>query len=273
MQLGGRLLPALGGVWVTFSAGLFGLFFTLPVLVLLWRAAFGGSLLAGVHQPVVVHALLLTLATTAITLLVSILFGTPLAYVLARRQFRGRQTLETLLTLPLVLPPLVAGVALLVAFGRRGLLGEPLDSLGLAVPFTTAAVVLAQLFVAGPFYIRAARIGFGAVSRAMVEAAAISGADDWDAFRRVILPLSLPGVVSGIVLCAARAFSEFGATLMFAGNIEGRSQTMALAIETVIQTDLNAALALSLVLVVIAAVALAIPLLLLRPHSITEYPL
>ena len=246
------------------SAGIFLLFFTVPVLILLWRAAAGGGVAAGMRQPLVLHALELTLLTTAITVAISIAFGTPLAYVLARRVFPGRHVLETLITLPLVLPPLVAGVALLVAFGRRGLLGQPLDGAGISVPFTTAAVVLAELFVAGPFFIRAARIGFSAVSRSMEEAAAISGGDPWEVFRRIILPLSLPGFVSGIVLCAARAFSEFGATLMFAGNIEGRTQTMALAIETAIQTDLNAALTLSLVLVVIAAGALAIPLLLLR---------
>ena len=257
-------MPTLGGLWVRLSAGVFILFFSVPLLLLLWRAGSGGSLLTDIRQPVVVHALLLTLITTLITLLISILFGTPVAFVLAKRAFWGRDILETLLTLPLVLPPLVAGVALLVAFGRRGPLGELLDNLGWSVPFTTAAVVMAQLFVAAPFFIRAARIGFGAVSREMEEAAAMAGADGWDTFRHVILPLSLPGVVSGIVLCAARAFSEFGATLMFAGNIEGRSQTMALAIETAIQTDLNAALALSLVLVVIAAIALAIPLLLLH---------
>jgi molybdate transport system permease protein len=265
-QLGlrGWLLPAVGGLWVRLSAGVFVLFFTIPILLVLWRAAFGGSLLDSVRQPLVTHALVLTLTTTAITVALSLVFGTPLAFILARRRFPGRRALEIALTLPLVLPPLVAGVALLVAFGRRGLLGEPLDAAGLTIPFTTAAVVMAQLFVAGPFFIRAARIGFGTVSRDMEEVAATSGADAWEAFRRIVLPLSLPGVVSGVVLCAARAFSEFGATLMFAGNIESRTQTMALAIETAIQTDLNAALALSLVLIVIAAVALTIPLLLSR---------
>ncbi|HLG71236.1 MAG TPA: ABC transporter permease [Chloroflexota bacterium] len=261
---GAWLLPTIGGLWVRLSVCLFVLFFTVPVAVLLWRAAAGGSLLSGIRQPLVIHALLLTLITTSISVLIAIVFGTPLAFALARRKFRGRQTLEVLLTLPLVLPPLVAGVALLVAFGRRGLLGEPLDRAGISLPFTTVAVVMAQLFVAAPFFVRAARIGFTAVSREMEEAAAMSGADPWHTFQRVILPLALPGVVSGVVLCAARAFSEFGATLMFAGNIEGRTQTMALAIETAIQTDLNSALALSLVLVVIAALALTIPLLLLH---------
>jgi molybdate transport system permease protein len=256
-------LPRVGASLVRLSAGLFALFFAAPVLILLWRALAGGSL-RSIRQPLVVHALSLTVATTAITVGLSVLLGTPLSFLLARRRFPGRQALETLLTLPLVLPPLVAGVALLVAFGRRGVLGQPLDQAGLSIPFTTTAVVLAQLFVAGPFFVRAARIGFGAVSREMEEAAMASGAGSWEVFRRVILPLSLPGFVSGIVLCAARAFSEFGATLMFAGNIEGRTQTMALAIETAIQTDLNVALALSLVLVVMAAVALAVPLLLLH---------
>jgi molybdate transport system permease protein len=256
--------PVLGVGLVGTGAGLFLLFLTLPLAALFWRAATGGDFWASIRQPIVVNALLLTLITSGLAVALSILFGTPLAFLLARRDFPGKGLVEAAATLPLVLPPLVAGVALLMTFGRRGLLGAQLQAVGIEIPFTVAAVVLAQLFVAGPFYLRSARLGFAAVPRELEEAARVDGAAGWEAFRQVTLPLSLRAIVSGVVLCGARAFSEFGATLMFAGNIGGRTQTMSLAIETAIQTDLGAALALAVLLVVIAAVALAIPLLLLR---------
>jgi len=261
-------LPLFAESSVVGAAALFVIFLLLPLLALLWRSWTAGSLWKGIHEPVVVHALALTVTTTAMTVALSIAFGTPLAFLLARRRFPGRQIVDALVTLPLVLPPLVAGVALLMAFGRRGLLGDQLGALGVEVPFTTGAVVLAELFVAGPFFVRSAKVGFEAVSRAMEDAAAISGAGTWETFRYVTLPLAMPSMVSGGVLCAARAFSEFGATLMFAGNLEGRTQTMSLAIESAMQTDLGAALALSLVLVIIAAVALAIPLVLVRNTTV-----
>ncbi|HEY8691306.1 MAG TPA: ABC transporter permease [Chloroflexota bacterium] len=265
---GSGFASSLGSGAVATTSGLFLLFLTLPLAALLWRSWSGGDFWASVRQPIVLQALLLTVITTALTVLLSIILGTPLAFVLARRSFPGKHAIEAAATLPLVLPPLVAGVALLITFGRRGLLGAQLGALGVEVPFTTAAVVMAQLFVAGPYYLRAARLGFAAIPRDLEEAALMDGAAGWQSFRHVTLPLALPGVVSGMVLCAARAFSEFGATLMFAGNIGGRTQTMSLAIETAIQTDLGSALALSVVLVVIAAVALAIPLLLVRGSEV-----
>ena len=249
---------------VSAASGLFLLFLTVPLAALLWRSWSGGAFWTDIRQPIVLQALLLTVITSALTVALSIVLGTPLAFVLARRSFPGKPLLEAAATLPLVLPPLVAGVALLITFGRRGLLGGELGALGIEVPFTTAAVVLAQLFVAGPYYLRAARLGFAAIPRELEEAALVDGAAGWHSFRQVTLPLALPAVVSGMVLCAARAFSEFGATLMFAGNIAGRTQTMSLAIETAIQTDLGSALALSVVLVIIAALGLVIPLLLVR---------
>jgi molybdate transport system permease protein len=213
-------------------------------------------------KPVVVEALWVTLVTTAATLLISTVAGTPLAYVLARRSFAGKWLIETITDLPLVLPPVTAGVALLMAYGRRGVLGSQLEVLGIELPFTTAAVVMAQVFVAGPFYIRGAKLGFAAIEPEIEEAAAIDGASMFQGFWYITLPLALPGMMSGIVLCLARAVSEFGATLMFAGNFAGRTQTMSLAIMAALESDLSAALALAVLLVVMAAVVLLVSRLL-----------
>jgi molybdate transport system permease protein len=204
------------------------------------------------------QALRVTAVTTLLTLLAVVVVGTPLAYLLARRAFRGKWLVELAVDLPLVLPPVVAGVALLMAFGRRGLLGPPLSAFGIELPFTLAAVVLAQIFVAGPFYVRSARVGFAGVDHAIEEAAAIDGASAWQAFRHVTAPLALPGIAGGAVLCFGRALSEFGATLMFAGNFMGETQTMSLAIMQAMETDLTGALALSVLLVVAAALVLLV---------------
>ncbi len=178
--------------------------------------------------------------------------GTPLAYWLARSGFRGKQLVETLVELPIALPPVIAGVALLMAFGRRGVLGPALEVFGLTLPFTTAAVVLAQLFVAVPFYVRGAALGFRAVPRELEEAAAVDGATPWQAFRRITLPLAFPGLLSGMLLCGTRAAAEFGATLLFAGNLPGRTQTMTLAIMTAMETDVSRALALAVLLLLVS---------------------
>ena len=232
----------------------------LPLVALTWRALGSGVLLESVRKPVVVQALKLTTVTSLVTLLLSVALGTPLTYGLARARFPGKRVVDTLVDLPIVLPPVVAGVGLLMAFGRRGLLGQRLDAgftvpgLGLQVPgvtlsFTTAAVVLAQLFVSAPFFIRAARAGFARVEQEIEEAAAIDGASPWQVFRLVTVPLALPALSSGLVLCWARAVGEFGATMMFAGNFVGRTQTMPLAIMGAMESDLYAALALSVLLV------------------------
>jgi molybdate transport system permease protein len=182
--------------------------------------------------------------------------GTPLAYLLARRRFRGKWLVDVAVDLPLVLPPVVAGVALLMAFGRRGMFGPGLQLFGVELPFTLAAVVLAQIFVAAPFYVRSARVGFAAIEPAVEEAAAIDGASAWQTFRWVTLPLAAPGVAGGAVLCFGRAVSEFGATLMFAGNFMGTTQTMSLAIMQAMESDLAAALALSVLLVIVSGLVL-----------------
>lgn len=246
-----RRLPLL-----TAPALLLVLFLAVPLVALVWRTVAEPGFWPALRQPLVLQALRLSAITTAVTLGVAIVTGTPLAYLLARRHFRGKRIVETIIDLPLVLPPVVAGVALLMAFGRRGLLGGALTFFGIELPFTTLGVIVAQIFVAVPFYVRGARSGFQAVPIEVEEAAAIDGADTWATLRRVTLPLAAPGVASGLVLCWARALSEFGATLMFAGNFSGRTQTMPLAIMTAMETDLGAALALSVLLLGAAATVL-----------------
>lgn len=241
----------------------------LPLVALVWRTLDSGVFLASARKPVVLQALRLTAWTSLLTLALSVAFGTPLAYGLARASFPGKRIVDTLVDLPIVLPPVVAGVGLLMAFGRRGLIGQRLD-VGLPIPFTdlrlpglslafsSAAVVLAQLFVSAPFFIRAARGGFARVEREIEEAAAIDGATPWQTFRRITVPLALPALSSGLVLCWARAVGEFGATMMFAGNFIGRTQTMPLAVMGALESDLYAALALSVVLIALSfAVLLA----------------
>jgi molybdate transport system permease protein len=238
------------------------LFIVVPLVALIWRATADPAFWPSLTKPLVLEALWVTFLTTAATLVVSIAAGTPLAYLLARRHFPGKGIIETATDLPLVLPPVTAGVALLMAFGRRGVLGPELEVLGIELPFTMPAVVLAQFFVAGPFYIRGAKLGFAAIEPEVEEAAAIDGASAWASFWYVTMPLALPGIVSGIVLCLARAVSEFGATLMFAGNFAGRTQTMSLAIMAALESDLSAALALAVLLVMLAAAVLVVSRLL-----------
>jgi molybdate transport system permease protein len=223
-------------------------FLVLPLVALLLRVPYDrlGDYLT---RPIVRDALLLSLGTSLLSLALVIAFGTPLAYVLARYAFRGKRALETLVELPLVLPPAVAGVALLLAFGRRGLLGPWLEEAGLEIAFSTAAVVLAQAFVAAPLYIGAARSSFAGVSREWEEVAQIDGAGRWARFWQVLLPLALPGVLGGVAMGWARTLGEFGATLLFAGSFAGRTQTMPLAIYSALESDLDAAILLSAILV------------------------
>ena len=187
--------------------------------------------------------------TTLLTLAVTIIFGTPVAYLLARRDFPFRRAIDTLLDLPTVLPPSVAGVALLMAFGRRGLLGDWFEVLGIHIAFTQTAVVLAQTFVAAPFFVKAAILGFASVEPELEQAAALDGASGWQVFRRITLPLSWTALISGSVMTWARALGEFGATIIFAGNYPGRTQTMPLAIYIGFELDLDVALTLSVILV------------------------
>jgi molybdate transport system permease protein len=235
-------------------------FLVLPLVGLVARAPWGelGPRLA---SPGVGQALRLSLLCATLATLVSLLLGVPLAWVLARSRARGRTVLRALVTVPLVLPPVVGGVALFAVFGRQGLVGRWLDeAFGVTIPFTTAAVVVAETFVAMPFLVISVEGALRAADARFEDAAATLGADRWTTFRRVTLPLVAPGVAAGAVLCWARALGEFGATITFAGNFPGTTQTMPLAVYLALQDDPDTAVVLSLVLL---AVCLA-TLLLLR---------
>lgn len=226
-------------------------FLTLPLLAIVLRLT-PATLFASVQQQQVVQAVSLSLVTATIATLLAIGLGTPLAYALARHQFRGRSLIDTLIDVPIVLPPAVAGVGLLLAFGRRGIVGSYLESWGIALPFTQAAVVLAQLFVAAPYYVKSARAGIEGLDRELEEAAALDGAGVWQTFRYVSIPLAFPALLSGTVMTWARALGEFGATIIFAGNLPGRTQTMPLAIYIGFELNFNVALTLAVILLAVS---------------------
>jgi molybdate transport system permease protein len=229
------------------------LFLAIPVIGLVLRALLGGGLWAALTSQVVLDALALSLITTALSLSLTLVFGTPLAYLLARRSFRGSSLIETIVDLPIVLPPSVAGLALLFVFGRRGLIGDALDVFGIVIPFTAVAVVLAQTFVAAPFFVRAARAGIAGVDRDIEDAARVDGARERDVFRHVTAALAGPALAAGAVMSWSRALGEFGATIMFAGNIEGRTQTLPLVVYSEFGGgDLDASVAAAAILVLAA---------------------
>ncbi|MEP6664921.1 MAG: ABC transporter permease [Nocardioidaceae bacterium] len=238
-------------------------FLVVPVVAVFVRAPWGtlGEDLATQEAR---DALRLSLQTTLTSTAACLVSGVPLAWLLSRTSFRGRSLVRALVTLPLVLPPVVGGIALLMAFGRNGLIGRPLDSaFGVTLPFTITAVVMAQTFVALPFLVISVEGAFRASDERYDDAAATLGASRWATFRRVTLPLALPGIVAGAVLSWARALGEFGATVTFAGNFPGKTRTMPTQIYVAfLGGDLDGAVALSLVLIIVAVVVLA----LLREH-------
>ncbi len=238
-----RLLGLLGGLLVVFLA--------VPIVALFVRTG-EGDFVGGLQQPLVWPALRLSLLTTSVSLVVVVGLGTPLAWTLARSRGRVARALETLAQLPIVIPPAVAGVALLLAFGRRGLLAGWLYPRGWSVAFTTAAVVLAEVFVSAPFFVQAATSAFRRIDEKLVVVARSLGASPLRVFWRVAMPLAAPGLVAGAAMSWARSLGEFGATLMFAGNLQGETQTLPLAIYTALESDGRAAEALSVVLVVVA---------------------
>jgi molybdate transport system permease protein len=237
-------------------AGVGALFFLLPLLGLVWRAPWqhvGGELAA----PEVLAALRVSFVCSVSALVLSIGFGLPLAWVQARVAFRGRALLRGLTLLPIVLPPVVGGVALLTAFGRRGLLGQWLDAaFGVRLPFSAPGVVLAETFVAMPFFVLTLEGAFRSVDRRLEDAARTLGAGPWRVFSRVTLPLVRPSLVAGAALCWARALGEFGATITFAGNFPGRTQTVPLAVYVLLESRPEAGIALSLVLMAISLAVL-----------------
>lgn len=233
------------------------LYLTLPLLALFLRTNVD-LLVESFFQHKVQKALFLSLITTTITTIIILIVGTPAAYIQSRVEYPGKKFVETCIDLPIVLPPAVAGFALLLMYGRVGLLGKYLLVYGVKIPFTTTAVVMAQLFVAAPLYIRHAKSLFAQMDLSYEEAARSLGAGNFRVFRTITLPLTKIGLLSGAILAYARALGEFGATIMFAGNLPGTTQTMPLAIYTAMQSDLNTAVTISILLVVISLVIMFI---------------
>jgi molybdate transport system permease protein len=245
-------------------------FISLPLVSLvIWTV--GEEAWQAMTSPTAADALLLSARTTAMTMAVLLVFGTPAAYVLARTNFPGNRLINTLMDIPVVLPPSAAGIALLLAFGRMGLLGGHLRALGITLSFTTAAVVMAELFVAAPFYVRQAATGFSRIDRGVEEAALVDGASRPTVFFRVTVPLALPALIAGALTAWARALGEFGATIIFAGSFRGTTQTIPLAIFAELEKDFDAAVALSVLVLGFAfAVILTVRYLTRRATEYTD---
>jgi molybdate transport system permease protein len=253
----GRLF--LGGLVLALTVTL--AFLLIPVLAIFLRIP-PGELFSQLGSEVAIDALIVTAKTSAIAQAMILAVGTPAAYLLATRRFRGRSLVITLVELPLVLPPAVAGIALLVALGRQGLLGDAIGALGVSVGFTQGAVVLAVMFVSSPFYIRQAIAAFESVDADLLAASRTLGAGPARTFRRVALPLAAGGLAAGAALSFARGVAEFGATLFFAGSFQAVTQTLPLAIYAEFNVDFDVALAISALLVLLSAgVLLAVKLL------------
>ncbi|MCY4146979.1 MAG: ABC transporter permease [Chloroflexi bacterium] len=201
-------------------------------------------------------AALLSFASTAVVVCLAALLGTPLAFVLSRYAFRGKRFVSLFIELPIVMPPAVAGLALLLTFGRRGAVGSLLAEAGIFIPFSIAAVILAQFFISAPFYIRSAQVGFASIAPEIEDAARVDGAHGWLMFWYITLPIAWRALASGMILSWARALGEFGATMLFAGNLQGKTQTMPLLVYSVFERDINAAIWTGLILIALALAAL-----------------
>jgi molybdate transport system permease protein len=231
--------------------------FALPLLALVIRSV-NKDFFSSILSPSALSALELSLITSTLSTILAISTGTPLAYILAKWKFRGKAVTELLVDLPVVLPPSVAGLALLIAFGRQGVFGSWLAALGISLPFTTAAVVIAQTFVAAPLFVRSAKAGFGNIDEQLSEAAYVEGADELQLFRFIMFPIAWRSMLTGAILTWTRSLGEFGATLLFAGNLEGKTQTMPLAIYLGLERSLGVALALSIMLIMVSVLLLGV---------------
>jgi molybdate transport system permease protein len=247
--------PTVAGVLAAAALALLLAFLVLPIVALVLRVP-PGDLLSRLDDPVARDALWLSVRTTVVALVVVVVVGTPAAWVLARHRVPARRVVQTLIELPLVLPPAVAGLALLVALGPHGLLGPLLDDLGISLVLETAGVVVALVFVSAPFYVRAAETAFAALDDDLLAVSRTLGASEWRTAWRVGLPVARSALVAGGALAWARALGEFGATLLFAGSFQGITQTAPLAIYAQFATDLPAALALAVVLVAVSGALL-----------------
>ena len=229
--------------------------FILPLIALFVRSINAGFFNYALSEQAF-KALRLSLVTSSVTTLITIVLGTPLAFILARWKFRFKSWVEVFIDLPILLPPSVAGLVLLLTFGRRGMFGPALGALGISLPFTTAAVIMAQIFVSAPLYVRSGRVGFQEIDKQLEEAAHVEGANTWQLFSEVMFPLAGRALLSGAILTWTRALGEFGATILFAGNLEGVTQTMPMAIYLGFERNLGIALALSVVLVLVSVTLL-----------------
>ena len=249
--MGNRLWSWSARILVGILAGSFLLFLGIPLAALILREP-PAVLWDLIKQPEVLQALRLSIETTFVSIILTVIFGLPVAYVLVRTRIPGRRFLQTLVTMPTVLPPVVAGVALLITFGRFGLIGQYLTPLGISIPFTTVAVVMAQMFVSSPFFVNSARAGLEQLDPRYESAAHTLRASEFYTFRRVILPLIRPILLTGAGLAWARALGELGATITFAGSFPGVTETMPIAVYNAANTDVDSAVALSVILLAIS---------------------
>lgn len=233
------------------------LFFILPLLAIFLRIS-PADWWQSLHLRSVLQAIKISLTSSLISLIVIVITGTPLAYLVSRPRFKFKNIIDTIVDLPTVLPPSVAGVALLITFGRQGFLGQWLNLVGIQLPFTLAAVIIAQVFIAAPFFVRSAAVGFSSVDDDIIQAAQLDGANRLQMMQYIFLPLARPALISGSVMSWSRALGEFGATILFAGNLPGRTQTMPMAIYLGFEVDINTALTLSVILVSISFTALMV---------------
>jgi len=263
MRTGDRLMALGTGVATGVIVGFIGF----PLLAIFLKVPVG-TLFAQLHSPVAIDALKVSLRTTAIALALIVVIGTPVAYRIGTAPFRGSSAITTLIELPLVLPPAVAGIALFAAFGRFGLLGGPLRALGVEIPFTQTAVVMALAFVSLPFFVRQAIAGFASIDPQILGASRTLGAGEARTFLRVAVPLARPSLTAGAILSFARALGEFGATIMFAGSLQGSTQTLPLAVYGQFSSgNVDTALAIAALLVAVSVGLFAGGRVLLRARA------
>ncbi len=227
-----------------------------PIVVLMARGVSSRAWEGLPNSSTILSATLLSFASTSVVVCLTAVLGTPLAYVLSRHEFRGKRFVSLFIELPIVMPPAVAGLALLLTFGRTGVIGSLLAETGVIIPFSILAVIIAQFFISAPFYIRSAQVGFAGISPEVEDAARVDGAYGWLMFWYITLPIAWRALISGMILSWARALGEFGATILFAGNLQGKTQTMPLLVYSIFERDIDAAIWTGLVLIVLAMIAL-----------------
>ena len=228
----------------------------LPVAVLMARGVSSRAWEGLPNSSAILSAILLSFASTFAVVCLAAVLGTPLAYALSRYRFRGKRFVSLFIELPIVMPPAVAGLALLLTFGRTGFIGSLLADSGVIIPFSILAVIIAQFFISAPFYIRSAQVGFSSIANEIEDAARVDGAHGWLMFWYITLPIAWRALISGMILSWARALGEFGATILFAGNLQGKTQTMPLLVYSIFERDIDAAIWTGLVLIVLAMIAL-----------------